>query len=151
MIYHLNDIICELKIITNLHWGLHPRNHVTALILRKEYLAIFGLRCESTESDQPQKVHLVKIDMSTCITGCPLWLHLCALSAWSIGPITDLHLLTSFLHLLTSFHNDKSLCAVVCLWKNYAWFWELLKGPIHSSNLKFELLTCTTTKSVKWM
>ena len=73
MIYHLNDIICELKIITNLHWGLHPRNHVTALILRKEYLAIFGLRCESTESDQPQKVHLVKIDMSTCITGCPLW------------------------------------------------------------------------------
>ena len=82
MIYHLNDIICELKIITDyLHWGLHPRNHVTALILRKEYLAIFGLRCESTESDQPQKVHLVKIDMSTCITGCPLWLHLCALSA----------------------------------------------------------------------
>ena len=36
MIYHLNDIICELKIITDyFHWGgLHPRNHVTALILR---------------------------------------------------------------------------------------------------------------------
>ena len=56
---HLNDIICELKIITDyFHWGgLHPRNHVTALILRVTgnfWVAMRKYRIRSTTKSDPQ-------------------------------------------------------------------------------------------------